>query len=171
MQIGVIGPYGDLGCEEDLKKIAERIGELLAERKVTVICGGDDKEGIIDAVAKGVKRKNGLVVGFITGIDKTKASRYNDIIIPSGMFYGGREYLLTLACDSIILINGGSGTLNEITVAYQNDIPMVSLKDSGSWASRLSNRYLDKRKRILIMGAKTPEEAVNLSIRLAKDKK
>ena len=70
----------------------------------------------------------------------------------------------------IITIGGGSGTLNEIVVAYQAGIPVVVLKDSGGWSDKLAETYLDDRKRFKIKSARTPREAAELAIRLAKGK-
>lgn len=174
MQIGVIGSFGTINQKKALNfpreivEISERVGELLAEKNIIIVCGGDDKGGLIEAVARGAKRKNGTIVGFLVGNDKSNAMEFVDINIPTGMTYGGREYLLTLACDSIIAIRGGSGTLNEITVAYQNKIPVVVLENTGGWSEKLSNIYLDERKRNIIHGVSKPEEAVELAIKLAK---
>jgi uncharacterized protein (TIGR00725 family) len=174
MQIGVIGPFGTKEGEicaefsESLIKKAERIGELIAERGMKLVCGGDDKKGVIEAVARGAKMKGGLVIGLLVGNGKSKAMEYVDVKIPTGMTYGGREYILALSCDSIIVIGGGSGTLNEITVAYQNRIPMVALKKTGGWTDMFAGKYLDWRKKEKIYSAETPEEAVEKAIKLAK---
>jgi len=90
-----------------------------------------------------------------------------DVIIPTGMERGGgREFILSLACDAMIIINGGSGTLNEAVVAYQANIPVIALVGSGGWSDKLANTYLDSRKRIKIVPAKTAKEAVELAIKL-----
>ena len=176
MQIGVIGTFGTTNggvsrrFPRAMIRKAEIIGELLAERSVVVMCGGDDKAGIIEAVARGVKRKNGMLVGFLVGSDKSRAMKYVDIAIPTGMWYGGREYVLVLACDTVIVIGGGSGTLNEMTIAYQNNIPMVALAGSGGWADEFKGRYLDWRKRIRVEIAETPAEAVEKAINMANKK-
>lgn len=53
--------------------------------------------------------------------------------------------------------------MNEIAVAYQNNIPVVVLEKTDGWSDKLKNTYLDERKRnIIIYSAKTPEKAVKL---------
>jgi uncharacterized protein (TIGR00725 family) len=90
-----------------------------------------------------------------------------DAIITSGSERGGgRELALVLSCDAIITIGGGSGTLNEITIAYQAGIPIVALVNTGGWSDKLAGTYLDDRKRIKIEPAKTPKDAVKKVIEL-----
>lgn len=176
MQIGVIGSFGTINQIKQIEfkkeeiNLAEKLGALLAEKNAKIILGGDDNGGLIEAVARGAKSKNGLVIGLLIGKDKSKAMKNIDIIIPSGMFFGGREYLLALSCDAIIALKGGAGTLNEITIAYQNKIPIIALKGIGGWTDKLANQYLDERKRELIYETSSPKEAVELAIKLTGDK-
>lgn len=91
-----------------------------------------------------------------------------DIIIPSGLERGGgRELVLVLACDAVISISGGSGTLTELAIAYQADIPMIALRGFGGWSDALAGTYFDDRKRRKVLQAKTAEEAVTLAFREA----
>ena len=69
----------------------------------------------------------------------------------------------------VIAISGGSGTLTELAVAYQADIPMVALTGYGGWADKLADRYLDTRNRILTIGAVSPEEAVKKAFAAAAE--
>jgi len=66
----------------------------------------------------------------------------------------------------LICINGGSGTLMEIAMAYQAGIPIVVIDKTGGWSERLKDTFLDDRRRIKIEVAKTPQEAVELAINL-----
>ena len=63
-------------------------------------------------------------------------------------------------CDGVILLGGGAGTLEEITIAYRQEKPIVALTGTGGWADRLAGTYLDERERILIESVGTPDEAV-----------
>ena len=73
-----------------------------------------------------------------------------------------------MSCDAVIALSGGSGTLTEIAIAYQANIPVVVLENTGGWSEKLAGRYLDARKRIKIEAAKDPKSAVELAIGLAK---
>lgn len=59
-----------------------------------------------------------------------------------------------------IALSGGSGTLNELVVAYQLGIPMVALRNTSGWADKLADEYFDARQRLRVVGANTPKEAV-----------
>jgi hypothetical protein len=81
---------------------------------------------------------------------------------------GGREFVLVNSCDVIIAVSGGSGTLTEIAIAYQSNIPMIVIKNTGGWSDKLSDTYLDNRKRLLIQGVDTAKEAVEKAIESIK---
>jgi len=119
--------------------------------------------------ARAAKEEGGLVVAITYDKHKNIFDKNSaDIIIPTSLNRGGgRELVLVLACDSLIAIGGGSGTLNEITIAYQADILVVVLEGTGGWSEKLKDTYLDERKRYKIISAKSPEEAVEKAIELA----
>ena len=73
---------------------------------------------------------------------------------------GGREFVLVNSCDGIIAISGGSGTMNEMLIAYQLNIPIVVIAGTGGWADEMAGRYFDNRKRLKAVSAKNPKEAV-----------
>ena len=171
LQIGVMGSAADLKYGKEFEKIAERIGELIAENNCILFFGAEkDYDSLSTAAGRGAKKKGGLTVGVTYNKDKRIYQRDADIIISTGLDRGGgREFVLTLSCDVIIAVSGGSGTLMEIAVAYQGDIPIIVIKNTGGWADKLANQYIDGRNRQKVYGVNTPEEAVNLAMKLGKD--
>lgn len=170
-QIGVIGSSADLKYSNKAKEIARKIGRLLAKNNCILIYGAEkDYDSLGTEAARGAKEVGGLTVGITYEKHKNIFDKNaTDIIIPTGLVRGGgREIVLVLACDSLIAIGGGSGTLNEIAIAYQADIPVVVIEGMGGWSEKLKNKYLDERKRYKIEVAKTAEEAVEKAIKLAK---
>ena len=110
-----------------------------------------------------------MTVGVTYGKGKHVYEENVDVIIACGLERGGgRELALVLSCDAIIAISGGSGTLTEIAVAYQANIPIVVLKGTGGWSDKLAGEYLDARKRVLVEAAQTPQEAVDLALKLCE---
>jgi uncharacterized protein (TIGR00725 family) len=167
IQIGVMGSAEDLKYSEQVQRIAERVGELIAESGNIVVYGAEkDYDSLSTAAAKGAKRKNGLTVGVTYGKGKGIYDKENaDVIIATGIDRGGgREFVLINSCDVVIAIGGGSGTLTEIAIAYQLNIPVIVIENSGGWSDKLINTYIDERKRIKVIGVKTPEEAVKIAI-------
>ena len=104
--------------------------------------------------------------------DKNVFGEYRPtVLINSGLdIGGGREFTLVLSCDVIIAISGGSGTLNEMAVAYQAGIPIIVVDKFGGWASELSNRFFDDRKRLKCISAKTEKDALEKAIKEAVKK-
>lgn len=169
-QIGVMGSCSDLNYSKQVEKAAEKLGELIAENDGILFFGAEkDTDSLSTAACRGAKKKGGLTVGVTYGKGKDIVEKQADIIIPCGLERGGgRETVLVLSCDAIIAISGGSGTLTELAIAYQADIPMIVLEGYGGWADKLGNQYLDDRKRRKVLAAHSPEEAVSLAFQEAK---
>ncbi len=171
LQIGVMGSAADTKYSKAVERTAERIGELLAEAGAVTVFGAEkDSDSLSTAACRGAKRKGGLAVGVTYGKHKDVWERnMADFIVASGLERGGgRETTLVLSCDAIIAISGGSGTLTELAIAYQADIPMVAMKGTDGWSEKLADTYIDTRRRRKIIGADTPDEAVKIAIREAK---
>lgn len=172
LQIGIIGNMADSKYGPEVELIAERLGELVAKSGHIIVYGAEkDFDSLSTAAARGAKRAGGLTVGITYGKGKEIFEKgYTDIIISTGIDRGGgREFVLVNSCDVIIAICGGVGTLTELAIAYQSNIPMIVIEGTGGWADKLSNTYIDERKKLKIIGVKTPEEAVELGIKLANE--
>lgn len=169
LQIGVMGSCSDLNYSQEIEQIAEEIGTEIAKQGHALLFGAEkDFDSLSTAACRGAKKHGGLTVGVTYGKGKEVVEKNVDIIIASGLERGGgRELCLVLSCDAIICINGGSGTLTEIAVAYQANIPVIVMSETGGWSAKLANEYLDDRKRIKAIGAKTAEEAVKMAIEQA----
>lgn len=164
VQIGVIGSMADLHYSASHAAIAETVGEQIAAQGGVLVFGIEkDGDSLSASACQGAARKGGLTVGV--AYDTTKeTTRGADIVIPTGLARGGgREFTLVLACDAVISLGGGSGTLNEMTVAYQAGIPIVALRGLGGWSDKMAGQYLDDRKRQKVLAADTAEEAVRLA--------
>lgn len=172
-QIGVMGSAADLTYSKKIERLAEEIGYWVAKKGATLIFGAEkDYDSLSTAACRGAKRARGLTVGVTYGKGFDIFEKENvDVVIASGLERGGgREFTLVLSCDAIIALNGGSGTLTEIAIAYQANIPVVVLKSSGGWSEKLGGKFLDARNRIKIEVAENPKEAVELAIKLTKKK-
>lgn len=148
---------------------AEDVGRLLAERSAVVVSGG--LSGVMEAVSRGAKSAGGLVIGVLPGFDKRDANAYVDIALTTGMGWM-RNTLTVRAADAVIMISGGIGTLNELTVAYE-DKPTVILEGTGGWSDRIreiayDGKHLDEAHRATLHFASSPKEAVDLAVDLAR---
>ena len=172
-QIGIMGSMADLRYSKRIESMAEAVGRAVAQNNCIMIYGAEkDSDSLSTAALRGAKQAGGLTVGVTYGKGKTIWDKKGDtdVIICSGLERGGgREFVLVNSCDGIIAISGGSGTMNEMLVAYQLNIPIVVLKGTGGWADAVAGKYFDNRKRMKAVPARTATEAVAKIITLVKE--
>lgn len=175
LQIGVMGSAADTDYSKKIEEIAQELGKLVAESGNIVVYGAEkDCDSLSTAAARGAKKAGGLTVGITYGKGKEIWDKEGntDVVICSGLERGGgREFVLVNSCDGIIAVSGGSGTMNEMLVAYQLNIPVVVMKGTGGWADEMAGKYFDSRKRMKAIPAKNAEEAVNKLLEIISDKK
>jgi uncharacterized protein (TIGR00725 family) len=172
-QIGVMGSAADLNYSKKLERLAFELGKFVAEGGNILVYGAEkDYDSLSTAASRGAKSAGGLTVGVTYGKGKDIWDKEGttDVIISTGIERGGgREFVLVNSCDAVIAVSGGSGTLTEMAIAYQSNIPVVVLKGTGGWADKLAGQYIDNRKRFRVIAATTPKQAVTIALRLAKD--
>jgi len=120
----IIAVIGDSSCSVEESELAETVGEQLAERGATVICGG--LGGVMEAVCRGAKSKGGLTIGVLPGEDSSMANQYIDIPIVTGVGYA-RNMAVVKSAQAAIAIGGNYGTLSEIAYALKRGIPVIGL--------------------------------------------
>lgn len=124
MQVGVIGSGS---CYSDICEVAFRIGQLLAEKNCVVINGG--LGGVMEAVSRGVKSRNGIVIGIVPGKDREMANRYCDYVIATDMGHA-RNMILVHSSDVLISIGGSYGTISEMAIALKEGKRVVAYRPS-----------------------------------------
>ncbi len=177
LQIGVMGSAADLNYERELERLAEEVGEYVAKSDSVLLFGAEkDYDSLSTAACRGAKKYGGLTIGITYEKGKDIYMPENaDVIVCTGLVRGGgRELVLSLSCDSMIAINGGSGTLTELAIAYQASIPTVLIRGIGGWSDKLAyvneqfGNYFDSRRQI-VYEARTPKEAVDLAVELGRE--
>ncbi len=106
---------------------AKAFGKLLAEHGFITLTGG--LSGVMEVAAQGAKAARGLTLGILPGSEKAAANASLDIVLPSGIGIA-RNYLIAQAADVLIAVNGGRGTLEEMSYGLDFEKPVYSL---GSW--------------------------------------
>lgn len=150
--IAVAGPGLSEQPAEDL---AFQTGRLLARAGAVLVCGG--LSASMEAACRGAKREGGTTVGILPGGSRSEANPYVDVAIPTGMGEA-RNTLIVRACDGLIAVGGGFGTLSEIGFALKLQKPVVGL---GTWELSKGGRPVDG-----IITAESPEAAVELVLGL-----
>ena len=114
----------------ELAAKAEELGELLAEAGCVVVCGGRD--GVMAAVARGVKAKGGVCIGIMPEADRSRANDDLTYSVCSAMGYA-RNISVAASGDVVIAVGGAWGTLSEIALARNLGRTVVLLD---SWTVR-----------------------------------
>jgi len=153
----VIAVIGNSACSAEEAKLAETVGELLAQRGAVVICGG--LGGVMEGVCRGAKSKGGLTVGILPGQDASTANPWVDIAVVTGMGEA-RNVVVAKSAQAVIAIGGGYGTLSEIAYALKNGTPVIGLN---TWSLAREGREDNSIIRVRSAG-----EAVDKAISLAK---
>lgn len=152
-----IGVVGEGVCSRASARAAERVGAAIATAGAVLLCGG--RTGVMEAASRGAARAGGTVVGVLPGFSRTDANRWVTIPIVTGMDQA-RNVVLVRSCDAVIAVGGSYGTLSEIALAFKLGVPVVGLR---TW--RL---VPPKTRRVPLVRARTPEEAVRLALRAAR---
>jgi hypothetical protein len=116
-----------------------------------VICGG--REGVVEAVSRGVAQAGGEVIGIVPGSSPEEANPFCTHVVASGI--GHARNLAVVASGEVVIAVGGEwGTLSEIGHARAIGRTVVALR---SWS-------LAGRERMAgapgVVQAETPDEAV-----------
>lgn len=118
--------------------LARKVGEAVAKKGHVLITGATN--GVPFEAAKAAKKAGGSNIGFSpAGTDIEHARKYRlplspkifDHIIFTEAGYAGRNLLMVRSADATIMIDGRMGTLNEFTVAYEEDEIVGVLEGSG----------------------------------------
>ena len=168
LQIGIMGSAADLNYSEDALKFAKKLGKLIAESGNILVYGAEkDYTSLSTEAAKVASNYDGITIGVAGGKSKNVYGEYRPtVLINSGLeIGGGREFNLVLSCDVIIAISGGSGTLTEMAIAYQAGIPIIVVDKFGGWADKLSNEFIDDRKRLKCISCKNEKDALKKAIK------
>jgi len=139
----------------ELAAKAEELGELLAERDCVVVCGGRD--GVMAAVARGVKRRGGVTIGILPEADRHRAAPDLTYSVCSAMGHA-RNLSVVASGDVVIAIGGAWGTLSEIGLARSVGKPVILVD---TWEITPRDGELDGVRR-----ASSPAEAVELALAL-----
>jgi len=155
----IIAVIGDSSCPPKETKLAETVGEILAQHDAIVICGG--LGGVMEAACRGARSRNGLSIGILPGEDSSAANPWVSIPVTTGIGYA-RNMAVVKSAQAVIAIGGSYGTLSEIAYALKSNIPVIGLN---TWTLSQNGQRKDP-----IIRVNNAQEAVNTAISLAKKK-
>lgn len=142
VKIAISGAAETTCCATQAFDKSQNLGKILAEKDIITITGATT--GAPYWVAKAAKMAGGIVVGMSPAASEAahlKSYRlpvdYHDFIVYTGFDYAGRNLLLTRSADAVIIICGRIGTLNEFTIAFEDDKPIGVLTGTGGMAEEM----------------------------------
>jgi len=113
----------------------------------------------MEAASRGASEAGGTVVGLLPGTDRSRANRYSDVTVVTGIGHA-RNLSVVASADVVVAVGGGWGTLSEIGLAGALGRPVVLL---GGW--RLEHESSLPSEVRYASGA---AEAVELAVSLAQ---
>lgn len=121
---GQVSVIGTSRPSEDVREKAFRVGRLLGENNVALICGGG--EGVMEAACRGCSEVNpGQTIGVLKEVDHG-GNNYLDLVLPTGIGHG-RNLPNVLAGEAVIAVGGRFGTLSEIAFARIHERPLFGV--------------------------------------------
>ncbi len=133
--------------------LAYEVGRQIALQGAILLTGATT--GLPLFAAKGNYECGGIAIGFspaATVKEHVNAYRlpveYHDVIVYTGFNYSGRNLLLTRAADAVITIGGRMGSLNEFTIAFEDEKILGVLAGSGGIADEIPHLLHTAKKEL-----------------------
>ena len=119
--VAVIGPRE---ASSGQLAIAETLGAALGAIGFSVVCGG--RQGIMEAVCRGVASVDGISIGLLPETDPSHANPYVTVPIATGIGEA-RNVLVARAGFCLVAIGDSYGTLSEVALGLQLGRPVFGL--------------------------------------------
>jgi uncharacterized protein (TIGR00725 family) len=142
IKVGVMGSAGEAEYAteaESLRLKAEALGRAVAARQCVLLTGATT--GLPHAAGAAAHAAGGLHVGISPASDaREHVERYGlpteatDVLVYTGFGLKGRNVVLVRSCDVVLILRGGVGTLNELTIAHDEGRVVGCLAGTGGAA-------------------------------------
>ena len=151
-------------CTPEQIELAETLGEKAVDNGFRIITGG--LGGVMSAACRGAHRsssyREGDTIGMLPGASSEDANQWTDIPLPTGLGVT-RNVLVVRVAQVVVAVGGGAGTLSEMAMAWQLDIPIIALDKSDGWAQACAGQALDNRRDDVVHEAVSPADAIRLA--------
>jgi uncharacterized protein (TIGR00725 family) len=142
IKVGVMGSAGEATYAAEaaaLRAKAEELGRAIASNGCVALTGATT--GLPHAAGAAAHAAGGLHVGISPASDvREHVERYGlptdatDVLVYTGFGLKGRNVVLVRSCDVVVILRGGMGTLNELTIARDEGRVVGCLKGTGGAA-------------------------------------
>lgn len=158
----IVAVVGSVTPSKKGYELAMELGKALVDNGFLIVTGG--LKGIMEAVSRGARRSKMWsgreVLGMTPGWDGEQSNPWVDIEIDTGLGRF-RNTLLVNACNAVVGIEGGSGTLSELALAWQEGKPICCMDTGTGWSSILGSEKLDTRRLHPILRSTSIESIIN----------
>jgi hypothetical protein len=129
-------------CSADALEKAKELGREVVRQNAILVTGATTGFPLWSAM--GAKEESGISIGLSpAATEREHVDHYKlpvdfmDMIIYTGFGYSGRNLLLTRSADAVLIGCGRMGTLNEFTIAFEDDKPIGVLIGAGGTADMI----------------------------------
>src|SRR3989338_7280395 len=129
-------------CAEGALEKAKELGREIVRHNAILVTGATT--GFPFWATIGAKEEGGISIGLSPAADEREHIEryrlpvdYMDMIVYTGFGYSGRNLLLTRSADAVIVGCGRMGTLNEFTIAYEDEKHIGVLVGTGGTADMI----------------------------------
>lgn len=158
----IVAVVGSVTPSKKGYELAMELGKSLVDSGFLIVTGG--LKGIMEAVSRGARRSKMWsgreILGITPGWDGERSNPWVDIEIDTGLGRF-RNTLLVNACNAVVGIEGGSGTLSELALAWQEGKPICCLDTGTGWSSMLGSEKLDTRRSHPILKSTSVESIIH----------
>jgi uncharacterized protein (TIGR00725 family) len=176
MKIGIMGSAsGPIMKNKSYQKKAYNVGRAVASNNCFLVNGACP--GLPNEAAHGAKDASGFCIGISPAFSQEEhinvyksPIKYYDLIIYTGFGLMERDILNVRTSSGIIVLGGGIGTLNEFTIAYDEQIPMGILTNCGGITNYINDvlKMCRRKKTPNMIFDENPERLVKRLIALIK---
>ena len=179
LKIGVMGSAGDTlpaAAAAALRAKAEALGRVIAARGCVVLTGATT--GTPEAVGRAARAAGALHVGVSPAENEREhVERYKlptdacDLVIYTGFGLKGRNVVLVRSCDVVLIFRGGTGTLNELTIAHDEGRVVGCLTGTGGVADEAGRllSVLPKKSGAAVIYDADPERLLERCLEALKE--
>ena len=165
-------------CGPKALELTKELGAEVALQGAVLITGATT--GAPYWAAIGAKEAGGFVIGLSPGASETEHVKkyrlpldYHDMIVYTGFGYSGRNLLLTRSADAVLISCGRMGTLNEFTIAFEDQKPIGVLASAGWMTDDVIKKIIEEAHRGSgkVIWDESPKRLVEKIIQLIRKEK
>lgn len=165
-------------CSEDALEKTKELARQVVLHNAVLVTGATTGAPFWAAI--GAKDAGGFVIGLspaVSEIEHVKKYKlpidYHDVIIYTGFGYSGRNLLLTRSADAVLFTCGRIGTINEFTIAFEDNKPIGVLTSAGWMTDDIIKKIIEEGHRGSgkVVYDSDPEKLVEKVLELVKKEK